>query len=462
MEKSVLSIDIGTSSIKAGIINNKGVLVSWGRAAYNEVGGSVEHWKTEIWIKTLEKLLKRISGLNRIEAVVVSGNGPTLVPVYHDGSYSDESLLWIDRKKVYRSGAVSFYLPSIIWEKENNPAGYDKTCCFLPVESFISYLLTGSCKVALPSREFGKYIWEEGETLQSGLDPDKLPPFTGTGDLIGNIKKDSSEKYGLKSGLPVFAGGSDYLMALLGSGAVYPGAVCDRAGTSEGINYCSKVRSEYHGLRCLPHIIEGYYNISAILTSSGRIFEWFRKISGQEGKNHMELLAEIQKVINIENGLYFFPSLKKGSVWDFSGGAMIGLEPEHGIPEAGSAVVKSIGFAVRNLIELMEGNGLPIDNIRVSGGQARNTLWNQMKADMTGKNIMIPEIYDGELLGSACAGFKGLGVFRTLFEGSEKLVRIKDVYKPDKALYDNYSKLYSRYSVICEKVTTLFLNISEM
>ena len=61
MEKSVLSIDIGTSSIKAGIINNKGVLVSWGRAAYNEVGGSVEHWKTEIWIKTLEKLLKRIS-----------------------------------------------------------------------------------------------------------------------------------------------------------------------------------------------------------------------------------------------------------------------------------------------------------------------------------------------------------------------------------------------------------------
>ena len=48
---------------------------------------------------------------------------------------------------------------------------------------------------------------------------------------------------------------------------------------------------------------------------------------------------------------------------------MIGLEPEHGAAEAGSAVVKSIGFAVRNMIELMEEAGFDIDNIRVSEGR---------------------------------------------------------------------------------------------
>ena len=108
-------------------------------------------------------------------------------------------------------------------------------------------------------------------------------------------------------------------MALLGAGAVTPGTVCDRAGTSEGINYCSCSKADYPGLRCLPHIIRGYYNVSAILTSSGRIFEWFRRISGQEKLGYRELLAEIQKAFLSDSDLYFFPSLKKGAVWEFSG-----------------------------------------------------------------------------------------------------------------------------------------------
>ncbi len=99
---------------------------------------------------------------------------------------------------------------------------------------------------------------------------------------------------------------------------------------------------------------------------------------------------------------------------------MIGLEPEHGIREAGSAVVKSIGFAVRNMIELMEEAGFDIDNIRVSGGQARNPLWNQMKSDMTGKTILVPEIFDGELLGCACSALTGL----VNFQISKRQVRI--------------------------------------
>ena len=67
-----------------------------------------------------------------------------------------------------------------------------------------------------------------------------------------------------------------------------------------------------------------------------------------------------------------------------------------------------------------------------------------MKSDMTGKKILVPEIYDGELLGCACSGFMGLGIFSSLKEGSEKLVRLKEEYNPDKILFDTYTKLYRR------------------
>ena len=460
MKDTVLAVDIGTSSIKAGIISRKGELLSWSRAAYNECSGFKKVWTTDLWPETLGKVLSHLDSVSHASAAVVSGNGPTLIPVDYKGNYLNDPYLWADSRKLNIKGIDSFYLPSVLWMKENSNQDYLNSSLFLPIESFIPYLLTGRASVPLPNPEFRKYIWDDSQIADAGLDPDKFPSFVDTGDLMGSTSGRFCREFGISEGIPVFAGGSDYLMALLGAGAVTPGTVCDRAGTSEGINYCSCSEADYPGLRCLPHIIRGYYNVSAILTSSGRIFEWFRKISGREQLGYMELLAEIQKEVLSDSDLYFFPSLKKGAVWEFSGGAMIGLEPEHGVAEAGSAVVKSIGFAVRNMIELMEDAGFSIDNIRVSGGQARNPLWNQMKSDMTGKKILVPEIYDGELLGCACSGFLGLGVFSSLKEGSEKLVRLKDEYNPDRFMFETYTKLYNRYSEINEKITDLFESIS--
>ena len=461
MKNTVLAVDIGTSSIKAGIISCKGELLSWSRVAYEESSGFKKGWTTSLWPETLGKALSQLNSVSRVSAVVASGNGPTLIPIDKNGNYLNDPFLWADSRKLAIKGLDSFYLPSVLWMKENSPEYYKNSSLFLPIESFIPYLLTGKASVPLPNPEFRKYIWDNVQISDASLDSSKFPPFVVAGELIGSTEGSRCREYGIPEGIPVFAGGSDYLMALLGAGAVNPGIVCDRAGTSEGINYCSLSKADYPGLRCLPHIIEGYYNISAILTSSGRIFEWFRRISGQERLGYRELLAEIQKAVLQDSNLYFFPSLKKGAVWNFSGGAMIGLEPEHGVPEAGSAVVKSIGFAVRNMIELMEEAGFDIDNIRVSGGQARNPLWNQMKADMTGKKILVPEIYDGELLGCACVGFLGLGIFSSLKEGSEKLVRFKDEYNPDRVLFERYSGLYKRYSEINGKITGLFESISD-
>ena len=460
MKETVLAIDIGTSSIKAGIINRKGELLSWSRTAYIECRDFVNGWSTDIWPQALKKVFKGLDNPEKADAVVVSGNGPTLISVKKDGSYFNDPYLWSDNRKAEKGMLDSFYLPAALWMRENSPLQYRDTYSFHTIESFIPFLITGESKIPLPNKEFRKYIWDADEISRSGLDGEKFPDFVGTGEVIGYVSGQFADTLGIREGVPVFAGGSDYLMALLGAGAVSPGTVCDRAGTSEGINYCSSESYDYPGLRCLPHIIGGYYNISAILTSSGRIFEWFRKISGQEKLDYMELLSEINKVILSDSDLYFFPSLKKGAVWDFSGGAMIGLEPEHGIPEAGSAVVKSIGFAVRNMIELMENAGFPVDNVRVSGGQARNPLWNQMKSDMTGKRILVPEIYDGELLGCACCGFLGLGVHSSLSEGSSTLVRYKDEYVPDSSRFEKYTRLYRRYSDINTRITALFESIS--
>ena len=454
MEK-ILAVDIGTSSIKAGIIDKNGILLSWQRTSYEESGGDVYNWQTGYWVNAFKKSLMDLPYLDQIDALVCSGSGPSIIPIDGNGRYIPEALIWIDKKKIDIPGEKSFFLPKIKWFKESRREIYSDISCFLPLSGFFPYLLTGELKAPVPNNEFSPFLWSAESAAASGIEMDKLPPFILTGELAGYVTEEGAGDSGIKKGVPVFAGGNDYLMALLGTGAVYEGAVCDRAGTSEGINYCSTGQSRCDKLKTLPHVISGFNNISGILASSGRIFEWFRKLSGQEDKSYVSLVNEISKVVYNDDHLYFFPSLKRDSVWQFSGGAFVGLEARHGMAETGSAVVKSIGFSVRDIIQYMEKCSLKIENVRLSGGQAKNPLWNQMKANMIGKTILVPEIHDGELLGCACAAFHGLGAYSSLSEASLRMVRIRDVYKPDRKAYDRFTRLFEDYSVISARIEKL-------
>ncbi|MCL2480925.1 MAG: FGGY-family carbohydrate kinase [Spirochaetaceae bacterium] len=451
MNDKVLAVDIGTSSIKAGIIDKKGIPLSCRKIFYKDIGGDIHNWKTDYWINSLEKILKDLPLLEKAEAVVFSGSAPSVIPIDKNGNYIEESLLWLDNKKIDIEDKKSFFLPKIAWFKENRKDIYSNISCFMPLSGFFPYLLTGELKEPLPNKEFTPYIWTEDSIKKLGIECTVFPQFVTTGDLVGYVSEKGSRKFYLKKGIPLFAGANDYLMALLGTGTLFEGAVCDRAGTSEGINYCSKKNMEFNNLRVLPHIAEGLYNISGILDSSGKTFDWFRKISGQEERSYAALIKKISKVIHNNDHLYFFPNLKRDSVWRFSGGAFVGLEIKHGIPETGAAVLKSIGFSVREVIRTMESYSLDVQDIRLSGGQAKNSLWNQIKADMTGKKLLAPEVKESELIGCACAAFKGLGLYSSLTQASQEMVRIKDVYKPNEKAFSVFSKFFEEYSEISNK-----------
>lgn len=272
---------------------------------------------------------------------------------------------------------------------------------------------------------------------------------------IGSVTKDAETSTGIPHGIPVYAGASDYIMAILGTAAVVPGRTCDVAGTSEGINYCSDAPVGNERIRVLPHVINGYYSAAGILSSTGAIFEWFRRISGQENKAYSEMMNEIRQIGHNTHIPGFYPSVHRGAVWEFSGGLFIGLEVEHGPVEMGRAVTNAIAYGVRDLIETLERNNCPIESLRVSGGQGRSDIWNQMKADVTGKKIEVPMVIDAELTGNACAGFTASGFFTTLQESSESLVKIIKTHIPDKEEYKRYTEGYNSYHQRCVDVVKM-------
>lgn len=451
----VLSIDIGTSSMKGGVISLEGDLLSFSHVALADTSrNDFLDWDGNIWKNALHSLIKILSkktSLKKIDirAVVVSGNGPTIVPVGYDGELIGSTHLWLDKRENRIPSEKSFFLPAVSWIKNNNPEIYENTKSFLGCPEYISYILTGVISGFTATKDFDPYIWTKDSINTYELDTDKFPDLLRIGEFLGSVTKEAESLTAIPQGLPVYAGGSDFIMAILGTGAVFSGRTCDRAGTSEGINYCSDFPVTDERIRTLPHVIEGYYNAAGILSSTGAIFEWFRRISGQKDKSYSDMMNEIREIGHSRGIPGFYPSLHRGEIWEFSGGLFVGLEVDHGPPEMGRAVTNAIAYGVRDLIETLEKNNCPISSLRVSGGQGRSSVWNQMKADITGKVIEVPAIIDTELMGNACAGFSASGFFTNLQESAETLVKIVKTHTPDMLEYKKYTESYILYQQRC-------------
>jgi xylulokinase len=471
-EGTILALDIGTTALKAGVIDEKGTLLTFVRVPFSTgtrkaVNGS--DFGPGSWLSAVRQALRamRIEKARTLRAVAVCGNGPTLVPMGANGRPVANPLSWMKFSR--RTGNIepasdsegsidpSFFLSKVFDFAREFPALYDKTAFFLPCPEYVSYSLTGDAFAILPTGEYGNYYWSDEVISRMGLDMEKFPLFVSTGDQYGEISKAASTLYGISEGTPVIAGGPDFIMSLIGTGTIKAGETCDRAGSSEGINYCSKRETADGRLFCLPHLSHGLYNISAILSASGTSLNWLLRLLSLEKTGYKSIGKMIEDAAPGSGELFFFPHIvgERNTLWGHNRtGAFSGLTSVHGRKEMLRAVVESTGYAIRQIVEAIEGNGLPLQSLRISGGQASSASWSQMRADITGKQVLVPEIIHSELVGCACVAFAALGNFKNFTEAAKSLVRIKDAFRPRKKEAAIYSDLYEKY----KKLDALFGN----
>ncbi len=445
----LLALDVGTSSIKFGLFDRTNAQAHW----LHREPLSGEGWVTEQWVRSIHRSVDQMPFVDRIEALVMSGNGPTIVPVASDGTAVTDALLWLDDREQVRAGSSSFFLPKIRWLFDHDRESYEAASLFLTCPEYLTVLAGAEPHSTSPSNAFDAVVWDRPGTAVYELDDEKLPPLVRPGDQVGITSGRAREVFGLPVGIPIFAGGPDFLASLLGTGVVDPGLTCDRAGTSEGINYCSAERRDGSGVRTLPHAVPGLWNIAGVLSSTGRMFEWFRRISRQTAVGYDRMLREIEQT-GFHEEPYFFPSTHQGAAWEFSGGMFAHLKSSHEIADMGRGVIHSIGYAVRQSIESLRRAGCEVSEMRACGGQAKNAVWLQMKADITGVPIETPEVVDAELIGNLCCAAAGLGDADTPWAAAREFVRMTRRYEPRPELYERHTGAYVRYLEMHERVSS--------
>ena len=281
MIDTILCVDIGTSSLKAALLpdnlTKNEIFVS--RQVFPE-SAFYEHDSARYYLPALKAALSELREKNpdyAIEAICVSGNGPTVISAdYTTLLYSDAFVLprlgqaasW---KKAALKNTKSLFIPRLVAFSELFEESWGASEHIFGAPEFLIHELTGKAVSILPEERFLPAYWSEEELKKCGFsdsDIKKLPLFVKMGAFAGKITQKAALATGLLEGTLVFAGAPDFVVALLGTGTIFPGRLCDRAGTSEGLNLCTAKPVFAEGLRTLPSAIPGLWNLSYLLNSS--------------------------------------------------------------------------------------------------------------------------------------------------------------------------------------------------
>jgi xylulokinase len=480
----ILTIDIGTSTFKAALFTADGECkkcTALPLAIALSDGGRHEADCAQ-WLRGFEESIRRLGDLSAVEALVISGNGPSLAPVTgKPGLEAGAAIhalalpaaaarLWLDRRAQAESETVSaimggpvdpsFFLPKCLWIKNNEAALYEKTSYFLSCPEYLIYALTGEARTVFPSEGFDRWYWNDEALDKVGLDRKKFPPFAKPGETIGTLLPAVARHFGFSTaahsgGIPVIAGGPDFFAAILGVGAVHPGEACDRSGTSEGINVCTADRIMDGRLMSYGHPVKPYWNLSGIISTTGKAIVWARELLGIDAEpfeNFFDLAGAAKGNANGMDGgagvPVFLPYLagERAPIWDPKArGVFLGLSLSTGRAELARSVAEGICFAIRDVVTVMEECGAAVRELRVSGRPGESDFLNQLKADITGKDVLAPVQRDAELTGLAALGAAALGNYASAGEAAAAMVKIRRVYRGDEKKATLYKELFAEY-----------------
>lgn len=475
----ILTLDFGTTHTKAAVFEASGLCsgLVFGRSAKVLTNEPPRHEvDARSWLAALADLLAKL-GIHegtQLEAIVVSGNGPTILPVDTDGQPLAAAMTWLDRRAVLEAAEAgnaigneldpAYNLPKILWIRRHEPALYERTAHFVSCPEYVAGVLTGEWHTCLPNEGYTRIIWNSDAIKALGLDEGKLPPFLGIGQRAGTVTQKAARQFGLPAGVPVVMGGPDFIASLVGTATVAPGRCCDKGGTSEGINLCTSPGfPDDRRLLVMPHVVAPLLNVSGVLSTTGRAIEWCRDVLTRDD-DFDGFFKRVKEVPPGARGLIFLPYLagERSPHWDpLASGVFAGLRLDHSVSDMARAVVESTAFAIRDILEVMKADGAFIADLRATGMPSRVPLWNQIKADVTAVPVIAGSFPEPELAGCLAIGQVALGYAASLAEAAEAVFRPAAVFEPDAAHRPLYDEMFSIYRELYSRCADLFPRIRQ-
>ncbi len=494
MQPLLLGIDIGTTAAKAALFTPDGRLQAVGSAEYplyHIRAGWVEQRPDEWWNATCTAIRQALAqveqGAERIAGICVSAQAPTLIALDADGQPLRPALIWMDRRAeaevtelenllggdaIYRvtgNRPDAFYVGAKHrWYMKNEPHLLARTRTFLQITGYINYRLTGlmsldtSHAALLQLRDYATGEWSPDLMAACGVEPGQFPPVRPAHEILGEVTADAAEATGLRIGTPVVVGTVDGAAAALEAGAADPGVAAEMTGTSTVMIMPNNSGVTESAFIAMPHALPGIDLLLGAMVSSGASLRWFRdQFADLERQTAQQSQADAFDLLTSQaaqapagsDGLIFLPYMmgERSPLWNTNArGVLFGLSLATPKAAVIRAILEGTAYALRHNVEVAQQAGVPITEVRSVGGGTRSALWNQIKADVLGVPVLLPEASVGAPFGDALVVGLGVGLYSNVLDTVREVVKIKTRYEPDAANHARYSQQYALFRSIYE------------
>ncbi|MBR6452106.1 MAG: xylulokinase, partial [Lachnospiraceae bacterium] len=201
---------------------------------------------------------------------------------------------------------------------------------------------------------------------------------------------------------------------------------------------------------------DGHYHLMGCMLSAASCNKWWMEdIIGTD-----DFAGEQKNITKLgENNVFFLPYLmgERSPHNNPDARAMfIGMSMDTTRADMTQAVLEGVAFGIRDSFEVAKSLGIRIEKTKICGGGAKSPLWKKIMANVLGIPVEVIESEEGPGYGGAVLAAVGCGVYASVEEAAEKLVKVIGVEEPDPALVAKYEERYAKFRKIYPTVKGLF------
>ncbi len=468
----------------------------------------------------LATLSQEMACRERVAALSLSVQGEAIIPVDGAGRALRSAILGMDTRTVAQNAwlrerfdAARLYartgmpvhtvntLPKLLWLQDHEPQTWASASHFLLYEDFLIQKMTGERVVSrcLASRtqlyDLRADAWAAEILDVLELSPSRLSEVQPAGVVIGRMRADLAADLGFSGSPLVVTGGHDQACGALGVGLTRPGLAMVSTGTAEVVELTlsaakldevlgrgeggdggardSGRASLYQGnVSVYAHTAPDLYLAMTLNHSGGLILRWYRDTFGRGAKREARvgsqdsdldaydlLLAEASPEPSPLLLLPHFAGSGTPSFDTASKGALLGLTFATTKADVVKAILEGLTFELRLNLDLLQGAGLAITELRAIGGGARSELWLQLKADITGIPVVVPRVVDAACWGAALLAGHGAGCFPSLHHAAVDTVALDRAFEPQFDRQRRFAQRYQLYQELYPKLRSLLRRI---
>lgn len=500
-----LGIDIGTSGTKTLAMRESGEIIAEASHSYS--------WDTpqplwseqdpELWwrgtVATVQAVVKKAKLKPAdVKAIGLSGQMHGSVFLDKEQRVVRKALLWNDqrthaecaeiesraggRKKlsqlVANPALTGFTAPKILWLRNNEPKNFARTRHVLLPKDEVRRRLTGELATDVSDAsgmlllDVAKRTWSKKLLEKLELDPAMFARCYESEQVTGQLLPAVAKELGLSTDCKVVAGAGDCAANAVGTGVVNRGVLSTSIGTS-GVMFVhsDEMQVDPAGrLHTFCHAVNGKWHMMGVTLSAGGSLQWFvEQICQGLGKGkapaYDQLTVEAAAAPAGSQGLLFCPYLsgeRTPHADPHARGSFVGLTLSHGRGHLVRSILEGVTYSLRDGLEVIRGLGVPVKQIRASGGGSKSPLWRQIQADVFGQEVVTINAEQGPAYGVALLAAVGAGAFKDVSEACSATISVTGKTPCDKKAATVYDRGFTVYRELYPALKAVFPRLADI